>query len=333
MTTSKTYSPFASVSVFSPSGALLDTAAFERGLLSLQTCGLEATVLPSARSREYRFAGADEQRIGDLVAACSQTTPSVLMASRGGYGLSRLLNQLDLSTLLTDLHQHAHVLCGHSDVTALQLALLAEHVKQAEAKENSFLPLMLHGPMVCFDFGPEEGVAPETLQHFQRAVRENRVEVEWCSVRSQPELPQGLCITGPAWGGNLLMLTSLLGTNFFPEVQNGILILEDVNEPVYKIERMLLQLLHAGVLERQVAVVLGSFSEPAPIEHDAGYDLACAVRYVQEKVKTPILMDFPFGHCRPKACWFQGRESVLRVLGPSPGANVGLRCQFEQRNE
>jgi muramoyltetrapeptide carboxypeptidase len=313
------------LTVFSPSGALLDEAAFDRGVQQLQHVGFEVGVLPQARWREQRFAGPDEARIKALMAACGGEGSSVLMASRGGYGLSRLLGQLDFDLILSLLSQHRHVLCGHSDFTVLQLALLARHMEQCKTKPE-FLPALLHGPMVCFDFGPEAGVHPQTLVHFERAIQHGRVEVSWVSSRAQPLLVDDQPLVGPAWGGNLVMLSSLLGTSWLPDVQNGILILEDVNEPVYKIERMLLQLLHAGVLQRQRAVVLGNFSEPAPIGHDVDYNLACAVAYVQQHTTVPILMDFPFGHSTPKACWFQGVGARLLV---QRGVD-GLSCQLSQ---
>lgn len=316
------------LTIFSPSGALLDEAVFDRGVQQLQHVGFEVNVLPQARWREQRFAGPDEERIKALMAACCGEGASVLMASRGGYGLSRLLGLLDFDRLLIQLRQHRHVLCGHSDFTVLQLALLATHMEQCQTTPQ-LLPALLHGPMVCFDFGPEQGVHPETMAHFDRAIQHGCVEVSWVSSRAKPLLGDDQPLVGPAWGGNLVMLTSLLGTSWFPPVPNGILILEDVNEPVYKIERMLLQLLHAGVLQRQRAVVLGNFSEPAPIAHDVDYTLASAVAYVQQHTTVPILMDFPFGHHTPKACWFQGATARLQV---QPGVD-GLDCQLSQHME
>lgn len=313
------------LTVFAPSGALLDEASFDRGVQQLQHRGYEVEVLPQTRRREQRFAGSDDQRIQALMDACCRDTPSVLMASRGGYGLSRLLNQLDVEQILSHLRQHHHVLCGHSDLTVLQLALLAGHLEQCKTKPLP-LPALLHGPMVCFDFGPAQGVHPETQAYFEQAIQHKRVEAQWVSSRAQPLCAHDQNVIGPAWGGNLVMLTSLLGTSWFPNVQSGILILEDVNEPVYKIERMLLQLLHAGVLQQQQAVVLGNFSEPAPIAHDMGYDLACAVAYVQQYTHVPLLMDFPFGHCTPKACWFQGETAQLQVTQ----GEQGLNCQLSQ---
>lgn len=113
--------------------------------------------------------------------------------------------------------------------------------------------------------------APElntfTQTHFWQALRHAQYTVEW-----QGDGPA--CHTqGTLWGGNLAMLISLIGTPWMPKIENGILVLEDINEHPFRVERMLLQLVDAGILNRQSAIVLGSFSGSTPNEYDAGYDL------------------------------------------------------------
>ena len=313
--------------LFSPSGALLNEASFDRGVQQLQQLGYAIHCLPQVRSRQQRFAGSDLERIHAIDAVCHMASPSVLMASRGGYGLSRLLGQLKLPELLNALCNKAHILCGHSDFTALQLALLAEYCRTESLQAPNTRLRMLHGPMVCFDFGAEQGADSETARYFELATQQNSVNVVWDSVRACPHWASSTLV-GPVWGGNLVMLCSVLGTPYFPMIQGGILILEDVNEPVYKIERMLFQLLHAGVLQQQLAIVMGNFTEPPPIAHDEGYNLTSAVAAIQAYVDVPILMDFPFGHCTPKACWFQGQTAQLTLQSMEGG---GLHCTLQQQ--
>ena len=198
------------------------------------------------------------------------------------------------------------MLCGHSDITSLQLALM-----NAGAQPSR----LLHGPMACFDFGAEQGADLVTVQHFQRAIHNKAVDIQWQAIglKTHPHNAAQL-IEGPVWGGNLTLLCSLLGTPWMPSMPGGILVLEDVNEPAYKIERMLLQLLHAGVLAQQQAIVLGNFCEPKPGTHDNGYTLQSAAQFVQQQLgAVPLYMNFPFGHCTPKACWFQGGAGRLAV--------------------
>ena len=291
------------VMVFSPSGALIDEALLDRACAQLSAAGFQTEEMPETRLRVERFAGDESTRARSLEKAFKSAPAAILMASRGGYGLSRLLHALNFAELAGQLNTNGHVLSGHSDITSLQLALL-----NAGAKPRT----LLHGPMACFDFGAEQGVDERTLAHFKRAVLEHRVEIQWEGPAYRHSESGALELTGPVWGGNLTLMCSLLGTPWMPKIQGGILVLEDVNEPAYKIERMLLQLLHAGVLADQQALVFGNFCEPKPGLHDNGYSLQSAGRFIQQQLRTvPVFMSFPFGHCTPKACWFQGGQGRL----------------------
>jgi hypothetical protein len=103
------------------------------------------------------------------------------------------------------------------------------------------------------------------------------------------------------WGGNLSMLCGLLGTPYFPAIKGGILFLEDVGEHPYRIERMLTQLLHAGVLGRQKAVLLGQFTNYKLVAgHDKGFKLATVVDWLRNQVTAPVFTGLPFGHVATK---------------------------------
>jgi muramoyltetrapeptide carboxypeptidase len=117
------------------------------------------------------------------------------------------------------------------------------------------------------------------------------------------------------WGGNLAVLVSLLGTPYFPQVKNGVLFLEDVGEHPYRIERMLTQLLYAGVLAQQKAVVLGQFSNYKLTPHDKGFKLDSVVAWLRSQLKVPVLTDLPFGHVRTKLCLPVGQKVSLVVEG------------------
>jgi muramoyltetrapeptide carboxypeptidase len=319
--------------MFSPSGALVDETLLDRACNHLNhQHGFDVLEMPEARLRMQRFAGEEGMRIESIHNAFAFNTPSLLMATRGGYGLSRLLPLLNFPELATLLNTNTHLLCGHSDVTSLQLALMKAGAQPAT---------LLHGPMACFDFGAEQGADPVTVQHFLRAVNEQTVDIEWPvdgfglgkheTTESHTEgqtNDHATLIQGPVWGGNLTLLCSLVGTPWLPSMPGGILVLEDVNEPAYKIERMLLQLLHAGLLAQQQAIVLGNFCEPKPGAHDNGYTLSSAAKFVHSQLSDqakhiPVLMNFPFGHCTPKACWFQGGQGRLTISANPSGSNLG----------
>jgi len=115
------------------------------------------------------------------------------------------------------------------------------------------------------------------------------------------------------WGGNLSVLTSMVGTPYFPEVKNGLLFLEDVAEHPYRIERMLTQLLHAGVLGKQKAIILGQFNRYQLTPHDKGFKLASVVDWLRTQVKVPVLTGLPFGHVPTKVLLPVGRQVQLMV--------------------
>ena len=110
------------------------------------------------------------------------------------------------------------------------------------------------------------------------------------------------------------MVVSLLGTPWWPDIEGGVLFLEDVGEHPYRVERMLLQLLQAGVLARQKAVVLGQFTEYKLGPHDKGFNLAKVVNGLRAQLKkVPVLTGLPFGHVPTKVLLPVGRKVDLLV--------------------
>lgn len=118
---------------------------------------------------------------------------------------------------------------------------------------------------------------------------------------------------GHALGGNLALVAHLCGTPHFPSVDGGILFLEDVGETPYRVERMLYQLHHAGVLARQRAILLGSFTEYALSPNDGGYDIDAAVAQMRGVCRTPIFTGLPFGHVADKLTLPVGGRCDLMV--------------------
>jgi muramoyltetrapeptide carboxypeptidase len=117
------------------------------------------------------------------------------------------------------------------------------------------------------------------------------------------------------WGGNLAVLVSLLGTPYFPEVKGGVLFLEDVAEPPYRVERMLTQLLHSGVLARQKAIVLGQFTEYKLTPHDKGFNLRTVTQWLSSQLRIPVLANLPFGHVPTKVLLPVGAKVDMVVQG------------------
>jgi muramoyltetrapeptide carboxypeptidase len=262
----------------SPSGAVPDPEVIARAREHLKAQGFHPVADRGALVRHERFAGTDDQRLAALTRAITQKHP-IVMATRGGYGLSRLLPRIDWKAMADSGKRFV----GHSDFTFFQLALLASTSAVSYA-----------GPMAAFDFGGKR-VDDLTAAMFGETLRG---ELEILSFESEGSDP--VDCRGILWGGNLAVLVSLLGTPYFPRTR-GILFLEDVNEHPYRVERMLVQLAQAGVLARQKAIVLGSFTDYKLTPHDAGYDLDSVVRWLRREVRIPVVTGLPFGHVKTKA--------------------------------
>lgn len=287
--------------LLSPAGAVQDAERLELAKSQLKALGFRVQASAQVLARVQRFAGTDAQRVRAIHDA-ARSKADVVMATRGGYGLSRILPAIDYALLDEAIRARRQFWVGHSDFTALQLALLA--------KTGA---VTFSGPMASYDFG-ENNPDEITVDSFLDAVDGTLEAVGFAC----DDAPRGLDVQGVLWGGSLAMVASLIGTPYLPRVR-GVLFLEDINEHPYCIERMFTQLLHAGILQRQRAVLLGHFTGYKLSPHDAGYDLAAAVDWLRAQLKAygvPIITGLPFGHVRTKLTLPHGvRCHVLRDGG------------------
>jgi muramoyltetrapeptide carboxypeptidase len=286
-----------SLTVFSPSGVVAEPAALRLALRRLVALGFEVRLDEDALARRQRFAGDDARRLAALHRV-ADASPSVALASRGGYGLTRLLDGIEWPRLARSIERGTRWV-GYSDFTALHLGLLA-HLGAASWA----------GPTALGAFSAD---TPDevTLECFREAMSG---ELEALGFRTEPGL-DGLERRGVLWGGNLTMVCALLGTPHFPRVNGGILFLEDVNEHPYETERRLLQLHQAGVIAAQSAVILGHFTAWKPSPLDRGYGMKAAVQTLRERTSTPVLTGLPFGHVPTQVTLPVGREVLLAVEG------------------
>jgi len=278
--------------LLSPAGAILEPERLDRARQNLRKLGFSCALDRTATAREQRFAGTEAQRLAAFERALRHPA-EIVMATRGGYGMSRLLPRLDFRALA----ESGKRFVGHSDFTAFQLALLAKTGTVSWA-----------GPMASYDFGGEE-VDELTADLFVEALSGQLEILSFESPDADPVDARGIL-----WGGNLALVTALVGTPYLPKVRGGILFLEDVNESAYRIERMLLQLLQAGILEKQKAIVLGRFTDMPASPLDQGYDLSSVIAWLRTQLRVPIVTGLPFGHVPLKA--------TLPV-----GAKVGIATQ------
>jgi muramoyltetrapeptide carboxypeptidase len=277
----------AHIYIFSPSSAVRDKAAFRRGLRRLKAQGHEVEVDESALDSHMRFAGDDAARVAAICRAAASGA-NVAMISRGGYGLTRILPALPYKQIAKAIDDGMQFV-GLSDFTAFNQAVYAKTGR-----------ISWQGPALGEDFGHEQ--EPDDIMQacFDDLLLEQGEGTGWQLPKSESER-RVLVKDATLWGGNLTVLTSMLGTPYFPQIKGGVLFLEDVGEHPYRVERMLTQLLHAGVLAQQKAVLMGQFSHfklvPA---HDKGFKLSTVVDWLRSQIKTPVLTGLPFGHVDTK---------------------------------
>jgi muramoyltetrapeptide carboxypeptidase len=317
--------------IYSPSGAVRDKAAFRRGVARLKVLGHEVEIDEAALASHLRFAGDDDTRLAAIHRAAASGA-DVALISRGGYGLTRILGGIRYKTVAKAIEKGTQFV-GISDFTAFQSAVLARTGGITWA-----------GPALCEGFGvggkPDmndghshgESHVPDDIMEacFDDLIQGQGEGSGWRQNRQAASDTTNSIAdhTIPAlaseplsikksilWGGNLTVLTSLLGTPYFPSIKGGILFLEDVGEHPYRIERMLTQLLHAGVLGRQKAVVLGQFTEYKLVPHDRGFKLQSVVDWLKQRLKVPVLTNLPYGHVATKVLLPVGAKTDLMIEG------------------
>jgi muramoyltetrapeptide carboxypeptidase len=317
--------------IYSPSGAVRDKAAFRRGVARLKKLGHEVEIDEAALSSWMRFAGDDAMRLAAIHRAAASGA-DVALISRGGYGLTRILDGIHFKQVAKAIEKGTQFV-GISDFTAFQAALLARTGSVTWA-----------GPALCEGFGvggkqgsiagnkSGQALVPDDIMEacFDDFITGQGEGAGWRQNReigasaskliadsaTDISVKDTFCIKNETlWGGNLSVLTSLLGSDYFPAFKGGILFLEDVGEHPYRIERMLTQLLNAGVLGRQKAVVLGQFTQYKLVPHDRGYKFQTVVDWLRSRIKVPVLTNLPYGHVPTKVMLPVGVKVDLMVEG------------------
>ena len=289
------------VATVAPAGCVPDPLAVERGIARLEAYGCRVHNYYDHQAIFQRFGGTDEARLAQLYAAADNPEVQVVMAVRGGYGLTRLLPSIDFERLAAS----GKLFVGYSDITALQMGLMAKTGALSYA-----------GPFVAGDFGAPEAV-DFTLENFWQCLAGPTHTIAEAA-RGNPCVD----VRGTVWGGNLAMLCSLVGTEWFPRIDGGILFVEDIGEHPYRVERMLLQLMQAGVLARQQALVLGDFSGYRLGPLDNGYDVEPMVAYLRQVLPIPVLTGLSFGHIARRVTIPFGAQG--RLSGTDEGFTLRL---------
>ena len=267
------------IGVAAPAGYLAEHERFHQGCRLIQDMGFEIFE-PEKRWPGYGYlADTDEGRVKELHRLWLQPEVKAIFSLRGGFGSLRLLENLDLDVILAQ----PKLFIGFSDITVLH-----NHIVDKTSM------MCLHGPglasLVNCDQTTQERLFHCLKGNWDRNLKEN-IEI----VRA------GAPATGILLGGNLSSLVTLLGTPWFPRMNRSILLLEDINEPLYRLDRLLTQLWLSGHMNEIHGVLLGQFSEDStqPIEQQRRNEFVWTrVAELTESKQVPIWGNLPIGHCR-----------------------------------
>jgi muramoyltetrapeptide carboxypeptidase len=262
----------ARVALLSPAGPIRGEPELARAKSNVQQLGWEPVVMPNAQAADGFLAGSDEQRAHDLNLGLADDTIDAIWCLRGGYGAMRLLDMIDYQAAA----RHPKALIGFSDVTALHSAFnrLANVVT-------------FHGP-----------TARQTLSPFSLS------SLECALVRGEEscgDMPDATTLVkgsarGRLVGGNLALLAGLVGTPYAPDYSGAILVIEDVNEAVYRIDRMLTQLRLSGALSVCAGIVFGQFTEVAKEFGDEVWTAPRVLADAAKRAGVPCVAGAPVGH-------------------------------------
>ncbi len=279
------------VAIVAPSGYVQPESRYEKGVAVLEERGFKVTSYYRPEQHYQRFSGTDAARLHQIREAYKNPDVKLVMAVRGGYGASRLLKNLDFKQMA----ESGKVFVGYSDITVIHMGLL------------KYGAVSFAGPMVSSDYG-EDDPSQYTIEHFEHVLTHPTTTISW-NAAGNPDMD----VSGTFWGGNLAMMSHLVGTPWLPDIEGGILFLEDVSEHPYRIERMLIQMDEAGILRKQKALILGHFTDYRLNDEDNGYSFGTVLAWFRKRCPVPVIVGLPFGHIKEKVTLPVGAKGHLRV--------------------
>jgi muramoyltetrapeptide carboxypeptidase len=274
------------IGIVAPASAPPDPRNIDRSVDVLEQLGFKTRLAPNVRKRWGFLAGSDRDRAGDLMRMFTDRKVKAIICVRGGYGTARLLPLLDYQTI----RANPKIFIGYSDITSLHCAFLV--------KCNL---ISFHGPMLNSDF-VKKSFPDFTRQSFLRTLMRPSAPGSICDgykKKTVTILRRGVA-SGPLVGGNISLLCASLGTPYQPAFKSGILFFEDLDEVPYRFDRMLTQLLNAGLLQQVAGIAIGinAGCKDPKVRHAKEYrqTLEDVFRERLLPLKVPIVAGLPFGH-------------------------------------
>ena len=287
------------IGIISPASTPDDLSKINSGVSYLEKLGYRVEVGKNVGLQEGYLAGSDKQRLDDIHEMFKNKLVRAILCVRGGYGSGRLLDKIDYNLI----KKNPKIFVGYSDINALQAAFYAKTGL-----------VTFSGPMVAVDFHHE--VSPFTEEIFWRTITSNKKIGKLKNPRNEKfyTLNKGRS-SGRIIGGNLSLLVSLMGTEYFPKLKDSILLLEDINEAPYRVDRMLNQLRLAKYFKQVKGVALGHFVDC--VNNDSSnpsFTLnEVIVEYFQKQLKLPVLYNIKHGHVKENITIPFGVKCVLNA--------------------
>ncbi|HPG39357.1 MAG TPA: LD-carboxypeptidase [bacterium] len=275
------------IGIISPAGALTGEKLvnYQKGLDYLQARGFKVVEGENVKNQFGYLAGEDELRLADLNAMLRNAEIRAIFCSRGGYGAPRILEGIDYRAA----RKHPKILLGYSDITALQLALYHR------AGLVSF-----SGPMVAIDINDKIPYFTEN-RLWNILSGNHETVINFTDFAAPVKIYHHGVAVGRLLGGCLSVISGMLGAPYLPDFKNAVLLLEDVGEDLYKIDRYFSQLYHAGILQQVQGVILGDFVDCQNRKPgDPGPDFDDIVYYYTQKTGVPVVGNIPYGHGQVK---------------------------------
>lgn len=271
------------IGVISPASSPDDLTRIDKGVSYFEKLGYRVEVGKNVGKYHGYLAGKDEERLRDIHAMFRNKKVKAIICVRGGYGTPRLLDKIDYELI----KQNPKIFCGYSDITAIHLAIL----KQTKL-------ITFAGPMLAVDFWNE--VEPYTEENFWRLISsEKKLGKISAPENSEIIYNSKKIFEGKLIGGNMALVLSQLGTRFISKFDNKILLLEDIGELPYRVDRMFAQLRNADVLKKIKGLILGQFTDCEETEKEKRtLTLNQVFADYTDKLKIPVLKNFPHGHVK-----------------------------------
>ena len=263
----------------------------EPALKVLKSWGLKTVLAKNIFSSKHSYlAGTDAERRDDLQSLINDPDIKGIFCARGGYGSTRILEDIDFSSLTTT----PKWIVGFSDITAIHLRLMAIDIAS------------IHGTMPIFFDQPE---AQTSVESIQKILFTGACEITLPSdTHNRPG--EG---TGRVIGGNLSLIVDSLNTASEPDTRNRILFIEEVDEYFYKLDRMFTQLRRTGKLKDLSGLIIGHMTDIKNSELEFGESVSQIVLHAVRDYHFPVVFSFPSGHQNPNLAWIHGGRANLKV--------------------